>query len=734
MMASLTPGILLKLMQSMNSDTKVVGEHRSVLLQVIGIVPALAGSDLWPNHGFYVQLSDSANSTYVSLSDRDTDLILTNLLQLGQFAYVDRLDFDSPPVPRVSGIRPIAGRHPFVGTPEPLIARFSGSDRGFVIQPVSDSDRSIDPIAAYLSNKKPSGDTKPKTKNLADKNQDRPVLASRDNVPSVTTGNARNSDELKPPQKPRRFSSPSSAKHNRSVSAGKKNGPGTEREPSPAGKANSRSASPVPSKCVVPSLVVARDENWKTSREPAIIVPSRYRQPSPTARRQASPSARRASLSPGRRLSGGLKVSPVIAAAADSASKKKMATIVAGISKVSDALVGSTKATRKNWTETELSDVASTEDQKDKVVSKQKTDPQAILRAQVAIANRLSDASSGPPDHGDTSTNEKPKSNCKTEDSLLSQKHNCMTPRITVHDRKWTDGSIPLDAVSANLARLGKEALHRRAMASIAAAEALEEASVTESIIRNLSMFSDVCSSSKAENPLPTIDRFLSVYEDVLKSKAVVESVANSRPSDRTDNATSTERSKSISLWVAAALATDLEIVSLITSTKVKNMENLTNCALDVRPPSPSRMSLSKRQSLSTPGKNHVKVQSLSSDSVTGSWSRASGVKETVELTKNLQSEMQLWFLQFVEESLDAGFRVFRVCSNDGKGVFHPENGPLAAVLSQLKRVNDWLDRVGEKREELIMEKIERLKRKIYGFVIQHIGTAVDDSTSFSTA
>ncbi|WVZ10368.1 hypothetical protein V8G54_014898 [Vigna mungo] len=75
-MASLTPGILLKMLQAMNTNTRVTGDHRSPLLQVIGIVPALAGSDLWFNQGFYLNLSDSLNSTYVFLSHPDTDLIL----------------------------------------------------------------------------------------------------------------------------------------------------------------------------------------------------------------------------------------------------------------------------------------------------------------------------------------------------------------------------------------------------------------------------------------------------------------------------------------------------------------------------------------------------------------------------------------------------------------------------------------------------------------------------------
>ncbi|KAM4074649.1 hypothetical protein ACJW30_10G109800 [Castanea mollissima] len=42
-MANLVPGVLLKLLQHMNTDIKVAGEHRSSLLQVVSIVPALAG-------------------------------------------------------------------------------------------------------------------------------------------------------------------------------------------------------------------------------------------------------------------------------------------------------------------------------------------------------------------------------------------------------------------------------------------------------------------------------------------------------------------------------------------------------------------------------------------------------------------------------------------------------------------------------------------------------------------
>jgi hypothetical protein len=119
-MASLTPGILLKVLKNINSDVKVCGEYRSILLQVISIVPAITGSELWPDHGFFIKVSDSSRSTYVSLSTEDNELILSNKLQLGQFIYVEKVQ-SSIPVPVLVGVRPVPGRNPCIGNPKDLM-------------------------------------------------------------------------------------------------------------------------------------------------------------------------------------------------------------------------------------------------------------------------------------------------------------------------------------------------------------------------------------------------------------------------------------------------------------------------------------------------------------------------------------------------------------------------------------------------------------------------------------
>ncbi|XP_034703088.1 uncharacterized protein LOC117927598 isoform X2 [Vitis riparia] len=122
-MASLTPGVLSKLiLNAGNKDVKVFGEHRSALLQVIEIVPSLAGGDdLWQSRGFFLKLSDSLHSAYVSVSDEDVDLISTDKIQLGQFVHVAGLDAGSP-VPVLRGIKPIPKRRPCVGNPKDLVS------------------------------------------------------------------------------------------------------------------------------------------------------------------------------------------------------------------------------------------------------------------------------------------------------------------------------------------------------------------------------------------------------------------------------------------------------------------------------------------------------------------------------------------------------------------------------------------------------------------------------------
>ena len=134
----------------------------------------------------------------------------------------------------------------------------------------------------------------------------------------------------------------------------------------------------------------------------------------------------------------------------------------------------------------------------------------------------------------------------------------------------------------------------------------------------------------------------------------IAESVASSHNSDTRNDSIPSEQSKSFSLWVEAALATDLQIVSLLPSQEPE-------------PPSTLQKSLSERQSYNSPAKNNLKTSSWSqSNPSNGVWTSGRGMKDTVEIAMKLLSEMPIWFLRFVEESLEAGFKVFRESASDG--------------------------------------------------------------------
>jgi hypothetical protein len=122
---ALRPGTLQRLLRppdpSDDDDSSAVPTPRSrprardrVLLQVTNITPALSGSDPFSgHHGFYLRLSDSSRSCYVSLHADHDDLILANGLHIGQVIEVDSL-VPSVPVPVLRNFRVLPGRYPCV--------------------------------------------------------------------------------------------------------------------------------------------------------------------------------------------------------------------------------------------------------------------------------------------------------------------------------------------------------------------------------------------------------------------------------------------------------------------------------------------------------------------------------------------------------------------------------------------------------------------------------------------
>lgn len=91
----------------------------------------------------------------------------------------------------------------------------------------------------------------------------------------------------------------------------------------------------------------------------------------------------------------------------------------------------------------------------------------------------------------------------------------------------------------------------------------------------------------------------------------------------------------------------------------------------------------------------------------------------------------QSWFLNFLEESLEFGF--CSGCSQEkGKessatARVVEQNNHITLTLSQLKQANEWLDKVRSSSGSVkieFLDKIDRLKQKVYACLLVHIDSA----------
>lgn len=131
-------------------------------------------------------------------------------------------------------------------------------------------------------------------------------------------------------------------------------------------------------------------------------------------------------------------------------------------------------------------------------------------------------------------------------------------------------------------------------------------------------------------------------------------------------------------------------------------------------------------------GKNTIKsprISSQVSNADKQEWCKGENSKEMMEVVKILRNETRCWFLKFLEEALEFGFR----SSQEKKGKESSarvveQNNHIAVTLSQLKQANEWLEKersrwLGSEKSEAV-DKIDGLKQKVYACLLIHIDSA----------
>ncbi|KAG4973898.1 hypothetical protein JHK87_030719 [Glycine soja] len=722
-MANLVPGVLLKLMQHMNTDVKVAGEHRSSLLQVVSIVPALAGGELFPNQGFYLKVSDSLHATYVSLPDEHDDLILSDKIQLGQFVFVDRLEAASP-VPILHGVRPVPGRHPCVGTPEDIVATThslgflsngKASKKSACSGPL-DLERSKSPRKVLSNHHVGEKEKKEKVRLNNEDQLDKKAMLFAKSKSQTTKAAAANVVDVK-------------------------------KEPLARLKSlNSRTIPSSPTSCYsLPTSFekfangVKQQANIKgvdrlTAKVGVVEIGKGVRGASPT----------------GKRISVG----------------NPIRNLVQGIE------LGA-KALRKSW--------EGNMEIKKKDTSKlraAKCDPKPEVRSSTPRRSTSSEkfpskeeskmqpqTKSFKEDHKNQSSikrviangtmeeQEKPSKQRVSVGKRSSEASNNGFPenlvKVSPSSRKVTDASVQWASLPSSIAKLGRvnpEVMKQRDAAQMAATEAIQEAAAAESLLQCLSVYAELSNSAKEQNPQPAVEQFLTLHASLNSARMIADSLSKSIPDDSSpDNERSiteeelklkSDRQKCANSWVQAALSTNLSPFSvynrkplsskLPVSTNSQNQKNILG----------SKPMLVIENSSEDSSKSHGKPRQTANSKTprkTGDmlanghkqlvqpppeWVRGNGLDEVVDLADLLQLRSRDWFLVFVERFLDT----------DGDTSLS-NNGEIAGMLTQLKNVNDWLDEIGSSKNEgepcqIPAETIDRLRKKIYEYLLTHVESA----------
>ncbi|KAL1192967.1 hypothetical protein V5N11_022723 [Cardamine amara subsp. amara] len=725
-MANLVPGVLLKLLQHMNTDVKIAGEHRSSMLQVVSIVPALAGGELFPNQGFYLKVSDSSHATYVSLPDEHDDLILSDKIQLGQFIHVDRVESSSP-VPILRGVRPIPGRHPCVGSPEDIVATHS---LGFL----SDGKVNNDNSNGGSFGSKPKDRVKASVKGVVTNGEvERPV----GNRLSVSIARDESSEGKKPAAALFRAKS---AKSSLSLDV-RKDSLGKLKTSS-----GSKSIPSSPTSCYSLPTSFAKFANGIKQQQNV----------KPKILDKGSP---RMGLSEkGRSL---LKVeSPSVG--------KKLPMIKNFV----QGIEFGAKALRKSWegnldirssdrTRLNLGKRDSTPDSRSLAAPRKSTSseklPSKQERANVfarsskehsKVQSTKKVETTGILDTKDKTS--KPKSTSVEKKSIAENGLPANLVKVPVSSKRLAAANIQWGSLPSSLSRLGQEVLRNRDAAQVVAIEAMQEASASESLLQCLIMYTDLMSTAKEDDPLPVVEQFLKLHSGLKNVQIITESLSRlissaSSPEheeNRSEEAVkaASEKQKLAALWVQAALVTNLSAFSVYSSKPAKLNTSRSKPVIILESPgnnssSKARGNVQNRPTIGSKlvaqgmiRKHRENSSSQKATSVAGSespplnWVKGDGLNEATDLAEKLQMVSQDWFLGFVERFLDAD-----VITSSNLNL--SDNGQIAGMLSQLKSVNDWLDEIGSKEDdeglqEVSKETIDRLRKKIYEYLLTHVESA----------
>lgn len=189
---------------------------------------------------------------------------------------------------------------------------------------------------------------------------------------------------------------------------------------------------------------------------------------------------------------------------------------------------------------------------------------------------------------------------------------------------------------------------------------------------------------------------------------------------------------KNATSWVQAAVGTDLSKFGLFTKEDKRGNLNGEKChyvvletskKVEVENNSPDQKRSPRNQEALISGsrlktspynsRQHLPTTKKTTTEKEGQ-STGNGLSQAASLAEKLLLLSGSWFLNYLDASLNDGFGLRK-----GEG-----DSQIACLLGQLKRVDQWLDDSVPDGSGA-NERIEGLKKKLYGFLLDNVDSAV---------
>ncbi|KAL1534508.1 GPI-anchored adhesin-like protein [Salvia divinorum] len=284
-----------------------------------------------------------------------------------------------------------------------------------------------------------------------------------------------------------------------------------------------------------------------------------------------------------------------------------------------------------------------------------------------------------------------------------------------VCDRKGAEARISWTSLPSNLVNHGKEVIRQRDAALQAAADALQEACVSERLLNSLSTMSQF-PLAEGDDLQPFMDKILNLEHDVAQTRSIMQSLnAATSPfrSQETEDIT-LERKRNANAWIKSAIALDLSPCLSPLTTPPDPMKSGTSGRCSTRPKGCSSARRNRSVDLSTDAE--INPFALMSDKKEEEWGGGGGGLCTgAELAASLQDECKKVLLMNVDRYLE---QVERKSSLAGYG-----DQQMAGMMYKVKMVSDWLNSSVKGDED---EAYTRARDKIYAILLKNVERTFD--------